>query len=344
MCRLAAPCRSSQARRRQPAFTLIELLVVVAIIALLISILIPSLNAARAQAKNVVCLANARGLGQMSMLFAEEHGGRMQLATNHDAQVMIDPDYTKYEYGRYAASSGDRELLAWPVALGKLNGSDYAENYDWGVRANSLTEARDNLDARNELEDFKLAWCPADKVGVSSTWYPRSPSQLVAPGHPDDAGSVGGETAYWGRLSYGINEDIVGADLQSNNPACYRDGHLGESNDSQAGARLQGRLDRVNRPAEVLLMVDAGADAGNESGELANLVISAKAQGPELQDFQQRWQVRLPQARHPNGGLNITFADGHGSRVVPTEFENFGGRKVLMLPTKYSEPVRISPY
>jgi len=59
-------------RKRRLAFTLIELLVVVAIIALLISILLPSLSRARELSKRTVCLANQRGIGQGCHIYAQD--------------------------------------------------------------------------------------------------------------------------------------------------------------------------------------------------------------------------------------------------------------------------------
>ena len=60
-------------RWRQPAFTLIELLVVVAIVALLISILAPTLSTARRKATATRCLAHLRVLGQGIVIYETEN-------------------------------------------------------------------------------------------------------------------------------------------------------------------------------------------------------------------------------------------------------------------------------
>jgi prepilin-type N-terminal cleavage/methylation domain-containing protein len=59
--------------KRKKGFTLIELLVVVAIIALLISILLPSLARAREIAKRAVCASNLRGIGQAMKVYSNDN-------------------------------------------------------------------------------------------------------------------------------------------------------------------------------------------------------------------------------------------------------------------------------
>ena len=61
--------------RTYRAFTLVELLVVIGIIALLISILLPTLNKARQQANSVACKSNLHQISQMLAIYVAEHGG-----------------------------------------------------------------------------------------------------------------------------------------------------------------------------------------------------------------------------------------------------------------------------
>jgi len=73
------------------AFTLLELLIVlviIGIIALLISILIPTLNSARERANRVRCLSNLRQIGQAEPVYALDNQGHLSADHSYMARQL----------------------------------------------------------------------------------------------------------------------------------------------------------------------------------------------------------------------------------------------------------------
>lgn len=73
-----------RARQTGGGFTLIELLVVVAIIALLISILLPAMTQARNKAKDTACMSNMRQLALASTYYIDDNRGTIQHIRGED--------------------------------------------------------------------------------------------------------------------------------------------------------------------------------------------------------------------------------------------------------------------
>jgi prepilin-type N-terminal cleavage/methylation domain-containing protein len=190
LTRSGGQCRTA-ARR---GFTLIELLVVVAIIAMLLAVLMPSLSRAKEQAKAVKCLAHLRELGHGMMIYYDEWG-------NYPTHQWRLPDNSRIRwFNAMADALGGLEVQACPATEWEVG-----RNNSYGYNYKYVGSTRDNTRADNPWRPYEcfpvrylqapsktIAFADCDGTGWKLEWGPeRTAEHLDADQDPHRLGNHG---------------------------------------------------------------------------------------------------------------------------------------------------------
>jgi prepilin-type N-terminal cleavage/methylation domain-containing protein len=146
---------------RRKGFTLVELLVVIGIIAVLLGLLLPALNAVRRAAQKVLCGTNLSGLGRAIMLYANDHNQdypRAGIAGNCKWGLTGEiRDYDAQDGKQYSPSGVTiTSSLFLLVKYADVSPKQFVCKGDVGTKEFKLSDAGENLS--KDVKDITYVW------------------------------------------------------------------------------------------------------------------------------------------------------------------------------------------
>ena len=286
-------------------FTLVELLVVIGIIALLISILLPTLNQARRSAAAVKCLSNNRSFAQATIQFAADREGRMI-----DSKMRQSFGFGRQPDGSVVGGGGQGSVPKILSEQGYLNLQQDPEI----IFCPSASE-----------EGLQFGGAPNLRHGTAFTKWTRD---FTADGRGYDSGN----NRFFSEGSYAVNGWVIYT-KQTPRSATFTSGDIirdfevvGSARDGIKDELFYGQLSRAKDSTNTPIIGDAvwseafpfegmpnaptlmSPDVINPWTDYASDPSSRNVSGPNHQ------LNRYVIARHGDG-VNIAFVDGHAERV-----------------------------
>jgi len=317
-----APATAQRKSQRRGGFTLVELLVVIGIIAVLISILLPTLSAARRAAYVVQCSSNMKQIATAMIMYAQDNKGKLPPSAAPAGLGLAGYD-----------NSGAGIAWWWPNELVRRK---YINNPALNVYKKTPSTTADKVFAGSNV--FRCPeGIPEDYKATSQNYPTDGGNNSYDIENDSDAAKQGFGVVSWyqlaSRVQTGTNASAADAALGITKPGNEQSPFMwfnsGSTIQQVNSAAYQRSLSKVKRGAEMVMLVEASNPNWYDQTKQTTVGTDTS------------WLVRLG-ARHgkkSSGGLNadtnIAFFDGHVAKFNTAPL----GKVKNSLQTFYTETI-----